>query len=344
MKTTKRPKTRRTPTSIDVAKAAGVSRSTVEFVLNQTPGQTISASTRGRVLKAVAALGYHPNAAARTLRKGTSRQIAMFATSPMRFTSGHWIAGLQERACNLGYHVGVYYREDISEPAWRDMLAEVLSQHPAGVIAWAPLFEPADREFLQKRISAAVFVSAEPVENALAVRFDSKRAARVAATHLVERGHRHIALTRSRTPMLGQAQNASDHRKGLHTVLDPLGGTVYDLPVDPAFQDARRAVEEFRRSPHPPTAVYAHQAEVAVVLLKAFEEFGLRVPEDMALISAEDSRVCELVRPALTCVRDHLDEVARQVVDIVDALARGQAPSPELLIPPPPELIVRDSS
>src|SRR6185312_9765886 len=59
-------------TSADVARLAGVSRATVSYVLNETPGQTISISTRGRVLDAAARLGYAPSAAARTLRTGRS--------------------------------------------------------------------------------------------------------------------------------------------------------------------------------------------------------------------------------------------------------------------------------
>ncbi len=344
MTSNKRPRTSRAPTIRDVAKAARVSPATVEFVLNNTPGQTISAPTRQRVLKAVRALGYHPNAAARTLRAGHSRQIAMFNIAPIRPAIGDWMLGLHGRACELGYYVAAYYREGLSDSAWREVLTEVISEQPFGIIAWAPLLKPADRKLLEKRTGPVVYVSNAPVPNAVALFFDYPQVGRAAATHLVQQGHRHVALAGPRNPMFGGAEAMSLEVAGLKAVLDPLGGTVSDLPMEPTFADARRAVDEMRTSPQRPTAVFAHRDEFAIVLLRALQESGLRVPQDVALVSADDTQVCQLVSPTLTSICVHTGKVARQVVDVLDLLAHGKTPDAELLLPLRPEVIVRESS
>ncbi len=344
MKRTKHPDRKRTPTSIDVAKRAGVSRSTVGFVLNNTPGQTISPSTRQKVLKASRALGYHPDAAARTLRKGMSNEIAMFSTSPAMEASAEWTAGVQARACELGYHLAVYFADGLTEQSWRGMLDEVLSKHPAGVIAWAPLFKPRERRLLHEQIRALVFTAPKPVANTLTCSINVEQAARIAGTHLAERGHRHIALPRPPSFPIWESDILDHYQRGLEAVLAPRGGTINQMILPPTFELVERLVQDTWRATQRPTAVLATKAEYTLVLLKAFSEHGLRVPEDVAIVCAENSHVCQLVRPALTSISSSYREGGYRIVDVVDALIHGRKPDSEMLVLPPPQLIIRESS
>jgi DNA-binding LacI/PurR family transcriptional regulator len=186
------PGTRRV-TSADVARLAGVSRATVSYVLNDTPRQTISAGTRGRVIEAATTLGYAPSAAARTLRTGRSDVVlGLLPDWPIGAEVGTMLANLSTELARTGLTFVVHpgNREDrpISE-IWKAIT-------PAAVIAFAD-FSPG--EMAAMRSAGVAFVVAlfgrEP-QHGRELEVPQQLVGRRQVEHLTAAGHTRLGYAR----------------------------------------------------------------------------------------------------------------------------------------------------
>ncbi|GLY95255.1 LacI family DNA-binding transcriptional regulator [Actinoplanes sp. NBRC 103695] len=310
-------------TSADVARMAGVSRATVSYVLNDTPHQTISAGTRGRVLDAAASLGYAPSAAARTLRTGRSDVVlCLLPDWPIGSEVGalltHLSGALARRGLTLAVHPASREDRPISE------LWKVLT--PAAVLAFE---EFSFAEITAMRAAGVALVVAlvgparpEPRELHLSQRL----VGRLQAEHLAGLGH-----TR-----LGYAYPDDDR---LRYFADPrLAGTregcvdqglaqpeVRTVPLDPAT--AAEAVTAWRAAGV--TAVCAYNDEVAMAVLAGVRRAGLNAPVDLAVIGVDDIPVARLAEPPLTTVTTDQAAVAVHLAGTVEAAIAGRpAPAP----------------
>ncbi len=346
MMRSKKPNPRRAPTSIDVAKAAGVSQTTVSHVFNNTVGRPIRAETRKRVLQAARDLGYRPNASARALKKGHSDEIILFSIGPLsNSAAAQGILSTQARSHELGYSLGTYFFDTYSPEEWHGVLEQAFSRHPAGVIASAYTVTEADYRWGQSMgVSAWAFVSLEPIGFAPAIVVPYEDAGRLAGLHLVERGHRHVAYVAPRR-MAPTRQSILCHTlQGLKAVLEPHGVRLTELVMDTTLEDARAAVDVLLRLPDRPTAVYSCRDDYCFPLLKAMAQRGLRIPEDIAVVGTDNGPSCSLSTPSLTSVGYDVQTIFCHLVDIVDAQIRGKKPAPELFVSHPFQLVVRESS
>ena len=310
-------------TSADVARMAGVSRATVSYVLNDTPHQTISAGTRGRVLDAAASLGYAPSAAARTLRTGRSDVVlCLLPDWPIGSEVGalltHLSGALARRGLTLAVHPASREDRPISE-LWKALtpaavlafeefsFAEITAMRAAGVALVVALVGPARPERRELHMS-------------------QRLVGRLQAEHLAGLGH-----TR-----LGYAYPDDDR---LRYFADPrLAGTregcvdqglappeVRTVPLDPAT--AAEAVAAWRAAGV--TAVCAYNDEVAMAVLAGVRRAGLVAPVDLAVIGVDDIPAARLAEPPLTTVTTDQAAVAIHLAGTVEAAIAGRpAPDP----------------
>ncbi|MFC7329108.1 LacI family DNA-binding transcriptional regulator [Marinactinospora rubrisoli] len=319
----------RRATSADVARAAGVSRTTVSFVLNNKPGQSIPEETRRRVLEAARSLDYRPHASARSLAAGRS-DVVLLSISQLpipanisRFAE-ECATTLAERGLTMVLHLDVQGRP----------LADVCASVDASaVVAMGDL--PPETTAALRRTGVAVVLS---------VGGDSAAAhrdvGRLQAEHLIERGHRRLgyALAGQRVPRA----MASEQLLGVEEACAAVGAeppTV--LSVAPRPADAARAVALWRdRSV---TAVAAYNDETALAVLAGMRELGLTAPDDLAVIGADDIRAASLVTPPLTTVAFDLSNAARHLAEVVaSALAGGEARPAE--VSSGPRVVRRESA
>jgi DNA-binding LacI/PurR family transcriptional regulator len=346
-KLTKSPTGRRPVTSLDVAKAVGVSRATVGFVLNNTPGQTISAATRQRVWEAVRRLDYRPNVSARALRKGHGDEIYVFIHDHMfSYATVAWITGAQEQARQLGYMLATYIHADVTLEPWETMLAELFARRPAGIVGTVMDVSEADWKLAQHLgVRGCALVAPEgPVSYAPMIPWPHEEAGYAAGAYLGERGHQLVGYVVPRTPKSWQLGALRRNLRGLRSALEPRGGTLTEVPMDATAEDARAAVEQILRRPKRPTAIYSYKDKFCFPLLRALNDRGLCVPQDLAVLGTDDTPSCTIVKPALTSVRLHLQTLGARLVTVVDCQVRGKTPSPELFILPTPTVIVREST
>lgn len=284
----------------DVAKASGVSRATVSFVLNDDPRQTISAATRERVTEAARELGYVPHGIARALREGSSRIVVLNVDRGIEGNfSRSYVRGLDEELAEHD-HVLLVRHGHAAPEATQKILDAIV---PRAVLRLGEAYMSGHESDEQGEVGAQD-AAGEPDERD--ERDEQDRETGFAANaalqigFLAERGHTRIAmalpdhefpLTKAR---LGFAREAA-RRRGLA----PLERLVVPRPREAGAA----AVEAFLAAHAEVTALAAFDDDIALRSLTALRDLGLRVPEDVAVIGFDDTEYGSLSTPALTTVR-----------------------------------------
>ncbi len=333
----------RKPTSADVARRAGVSRTTVSFVLNGLADVRIPEDTRLRVLDAARDLEYHPNAAARSLARQQTLTLGLVLCQSAERLSGDAvlpavIAGVTSVASAAGFKLLL----QTADPATRAdaYLGLVREAHIDGMILSGPRSD--DRQVLRLHAEKfpVVLLGRLPGSDVPFVDVDNEAAARVAVEHLIAHGHQRIAcITSGPVEYTASAGRLAGYRAALEA---------HGLPFEPSlveygdhWEKGHEAMQALLALPHRPTAVFVASDVVALGALQAAQAAGLRVPQNLAVVGFDDIPLAQHVAPPLTTVRlpaQHLGAEAARV--LVEVLQSGVRPSPVLL---PTTLVVRDS-
>ncbi|MCX5192931.1 LacI family transcriptional regulator [Streptomyces sp. NBC_00249] len=284
------------PTSADVARLAGVSRATVSYVLNNAEAVRISEPTRRKVREAAEELGYVPHAAARSLRAGHTR-IVLLPTShvPVGPLYSNFLNELQWALRRLDYTVVQYgslgLSGDEAARAWAEL-------RPVAVISLGEITLSPHNVATLKRAGARAVITLGPVgvPGAHALVMDQTEVGARAAAHLVARGRRRIGVVVPReegldlfsAPRLEGARSAA-------------GAEVEALPM--AYTEESATALAARWPSLGLDAVFAYNDEYAMLLMRALQDAGLRIPEDVAVIGADDLLIGRLLRPRLSTVR-----------------------------------------
>ncbi|MGW3111475.1 LacI family DNA-binding transcriptional regulator [Streptomyces sp. NPDC001091] len=326
-----------TPTSADVARLAGVSRATVSYVLNDTDAVRISEPTRRRVHAAARELGYVPHAAARALRAGHSRMVLMPApTVPVGPLHSRFLGELQAALGRLDYTVvqhGAVGQSDEAARAWAEL-------RPVAVLAPGSGLGPHGVAVL-KRAGARAVVTLGParVEGAHALLMDHTVVGHRAATHLRARGRRRIGVVLPEEP--GLDAFSRPRLAGVRRALAGTDATVTGLPL--AYTERAATELAARWLELNLDAVFAYNDEYAMLLMRALQDAGVRVPEDVALIGADDLMLGRLLRPRLSTVRIELPS-GRDLAEFVDHAVRRPGAEPEVRTVLDARVVHRESS
>lgn len=281
-------------TSTDVARASGFSRQLVGFVLNNTPGQSIPETTRAKVLRAAADLGYVPHGPAQALRRGRGRTVLLTVPDlPQGGTMGDMIEALADDLTADGLTL-VTYLVGAEQRSPREVAAALA---PVAVVGMVP-FSDADVAIF--RASGAAVVLPEP-ETGLGSNLDEamRLLGQMQVDHLVSRGHRRIVFAapddaRSSGLALGRYE-------GARAAAERHGLPVVKRHVVPAA-GAEDVLRVWRAGRHPVTAVACHGDEVAFAVLAAARAAGLRVPDDLAVMGADELSIARYAEPPLTTI------------------------------------------
>jgi len=293
---------RKRVTAADLARSLGLSRATVGFVLNDTPGQTIPESTRRRVLDEAARLGYRPHQAAQTLRRGSSKVIL--------FVIPDWAVGitmqqhLDEAALALdeaGYCLvtSTRYAAGRARPLWELLTPDV-------VLGFSPF--DAD-ELASMRACGITRIVPEPGQPVMLDDWPALTAGpALQVQHLHELGHRRIGFAASADPrksLLLDARLRAAQRAAARLGLDPLDAR----PVDLGEESAREAVCHWRDAGV--TGVAAHNDDAAAAVVGAAVRAGVPVPGELAVIGHDDTPLATMFVPSISSVRIDTVSLAR---------------------------------
>ncbi|BDZ65417.1 LacI family DNA-binding transcriptional regulator [Agromyces mangrovi Wang et al. 2018] len=278
-------------TAADIARSLGISRATVGFVLNDTPGQTISEATRTRVLDEARRLGYRPHIAARALASGRSRIVLLVLPDwPLDFNLRRNIEEASLALDEAGYALITYtpHPTGHARPLWETLQPDV-------VLAMAP-WAPGQVESI--RAAGVTRIIPDPDAPPQAEWHEEGPGLQV--RRLVELGHRRIAFAGSADPRivdLVAMRRTIAAAAAAELALDPL--PTADIELTDASAEA--ALDGWRAAGV--TAVVAYNDDVAAALVGAAHRTGLRVPDDLSVIGHDDTPLASMLEPRLTTIR-----------------------------------------
>jgi LacI family transcriptional regulator len=293
-------------TSQNVADLAGVSRTTVSFVLNNVPGMKISKETRQRVIEAARQLNYYPASAARTLASGKTHRIGLVLCEQRDHLMANaflpaFLRGVNDLTNQEGYRLVFQSAEDrTGETAYVGLLRE---QHVDGLIVSSPRSDDFQLSRLHEEGYPLVLHGHLPDCSLPFVDVDNIGGACKAVSHLIDLGHRRIGLiTNAPLSYTSSQDRLSGYRQALQEA---------ELPSDDELvrcgefcpRSGRRAMESLLALPSPPSAVFVASDVVALGAMAAVREWGMRIPRDVALVGFDDIFLAAYVSPPLTTVR-----------------------------------------
>ena len=327
----------------DVARHAGVSPMTVSRVMNEVPG--VKDATRKTVLKAVQALGYSPNAAARSLARQGGGRIGLLYSNPSASYLTEFLVGALDGAQKTGALLMIEKCEPSPESE-RAAVARLVSGGAGGVILPPPHGEShaALAELKAAEVSVVAVATGRFRSDASAVRIDDFAAAAEMTRHLLALGHRRIGFIKGAPNQTASAERLLGFETEMRAA-DP-GAEALIEPGEFTYRSGLEAAERLLASRRPPTAVFASNDDMAAGALTAAHRRGLEVPRDLTLVGFDDTAVATAVWPELTTIRQPVAEMAEAAVRILSDDMRGrdrsggEGPADRLV---PHKLVVRGS-
>ncbi|MEW2301263.1 LacI family DNA-binding transcriptional regulator [Streptomyces sp. NPDC006655] len=328
----------------DVAKAAGVSAMTVSNVINGHPN--VRPATRERVLEAMTRLDYRVNVAARNLRKGRTGTIGLAVPEINRPYYGRLAASLITAAGRHGLRVSI---EQTGARRESELAALSLSRNRLydGLILSTAGMDRSDLEALEADHPVVILgerVFGGPVDH---VAMPNEAAAEAATRHLLERGCRRVALVCGR--LGGEVDMSSLRHAGYLRALSAAGlATDPDLVVTVAsltMQEAARRMREKVTGGLDFDGVFCVTDTVAMGVLRALADTGVRVPEQVRVIGFDNVDESAYLVPSLSTVDPDHDLMAERAVALLAARIDRAGPGPEREeYVSPFRLVVREST
>lgn len=332
-------------TSLDVARRAGVSRTTVSFVLNNVSGMHISEETKKRVMQAAHDLGYVPDAAAQALASGRSKTIGLLlARRPHVVASDMFLIQILDVLAHeinrQGMRLLLQVVEDFQDR--ESYLKLVRSNSLDGVIYSGPRIEDMPLYSLIEHNVPTVVMGAVPGANYYSVDVDNRAAARLAVSHLVELGHTRIGIiTNAQASYTAAVQRLNGYQDALIEAgipFDPGLVRYGEFDSESGYSQMKSLLEV---SP-PPTAMFVASDVVAFGAMSAIRERGLVIPGDIALVGFDDVPVSRYTEPSLTSIQLPAADLARCACEMVVCLVNGDRP-PQRQVLLQARLVVRQS-
>lgn len=339
----------------DVAEDSGFSPATVSIVLNNAPlARYIAPATKKRIEEVAKKLGYRPNAMARFLRSKRSHTVGLvffditdpFCTPVLR--------GIENTLYPSSY-VPIFADAHNQRDRFERYLEMLLEHHVEGLIVvanWLVVDIHVLADLSKRNIPAATIGWELPGDTVSSVMVDNETGGRMALEHLHQLGHRKIAFIRGPKMLIDSAPRWRGVQKFAHTAgieIDP--ALVLQLPdsFDPnsGFEGGYRLTEELLQKKKKFTALMAFDDLTALGAIRALAKAGVKVPEQCSVTGFDDVAMSALSAPSLTTVRQPLEAMGTNAVNIVmEGIKAGLEKREWTAVRQKmnPELVIRDST
>lgn len=348
------------PTIRDVAQKAGVSRTTVSYILNgRASAMGIPEETRQRIMDAVRELNYRPNALARALSQRRTDTIALVMQFPAIFSgwSGftqELMRGATDAAVASGYDILLHTKQASVTPMLEsqqvastlDMVSEIsllTDGRVDGALLLRDQDDPLAEALEHQGFPTVLMFTHNDDPNAWFVDCDNVQGAILATQHLLSRGHRRILH------LAGSQHSAAgmDRQQGYMQAMRAAGVEVEDTWISdtttPEDSGLRAALRLFDASAeNRPTAVFAWSDETAIRFMNLLRLRGLCIPEEVAVVGYDSTGMCDHTDPPLTSVRQPIYTMAHQAFQLlIDRIQGRKVPARQVWTCP--ELEIRHS-
>ncbi|KNH20694.1 LacI family transcriptional regulator [Arthrobacter sp. ZBG10] len=326
----------RMPRLEDVADIAGVSHQTVSRVVNNHPN--VSSATREKVEAAIAQLGYRRNTAARSLVTRRSQTIGVLASELSQYGPANTLLGVEQAARDAGYFVSIAALREVGREAISDAVNHFMDQAVDGIVVLVP---HADTLLTLEELNLPVPVVAVGSAGSGAVSgamVDQRRGARIAVEHLIAQGHRRIGHVSGPPDWTDGSERAEGWRDALRDAGLPdkllLEG---DWSAGSGYGIGRTLAAGLTA-----TALFVGNDQMALGLLRAFAEAGVKVPDDVSVVGFDDQPEAGYFTPPLSTVRQDFEELGRRCIDAMLKEIEAGAGVSSIVVTP--ELVLRAST
>lgn len=298
----------------DVARLAGVSNATVSAVINGK--DRVSSQMQKKVEEAMKALDYHPDHMARSLKTGRSKLVGMILPDIANPFFIELMCGVEEVARNAGYSV-IFSNSNKNPAQERDNLAMLHSQRVGGVVLCCSDGHAAYDRLTARRFPI-VFIDRLPVAGfrGRAVVVDNTGAAYEATRHLIDLGHRDIAIIAPRTDLSNGVERIEGFRKAMQEA-HLLVRDIYFQQGDFSLESGYRCALHLLRLPQPPTAIFSCNNNMTLGLMQAMSELNVTCPADVSVLSFDDFVWTPHFRPRLTAISQPSREMGRKAMEML---------------------------
>lgn len=327
-------------TIVEVAKRARVSIATVSNVIRGT--KSVSPTLQKRVREAIRDLDYYPNEIARSLKVKQTRMLAMVLPDITNPFFPEIIRGAEDTAFERGYFLVTANTDEQSEREQR-IVAALRSYRVDGILLAAALGK--DMSHIQSTLKAGVAVvcidRAVPGTRTDAVLLDNARGACECVRHLIQNGHKSIAIITGPLQLQTGRERLRGYEEALHEA---------EIPADPRLilqgdfreESGYRLGKQLLRRGSRPSALFVSNGVMTVGVLRAFDETGIRCPDDIALATFDDLTLDRNYH--LTAIVQPSYEIgARAATILMDRIERKLQKDP-IVVRIAPTLVIRDSS
>jgi LacI family transcriptional regulator len=327
----------------EVAAHAGVSAMTVSRVVNESP--RVNPGTRQRVEAAIAELGYVPNRLARGLTRRKTGALGVIVPDVANPFFTLAVRGAEEAAWRAGYHVILSNSQGDLERE-RGYLEDMIAFQVEGLLI-APVGDRSRPHLRMLTRNAIPFVL---IDRSIAgfeadlVQGDSHAGARVLVDHLIELGHRRIAMITETSDVSTARERLAGYTEALAAAGLPLAP---ELVVETSAIDLRAAHEatvHLLALPDPPTAIFAVNNVAAVGVAEAARTHGVSIPLDLALVCFDDIEHVSRLYPFLTVMAQPAETFGTIATQLVLDRIAGRIGERRRIVVLPADFIVRESS
>lgn len=327
----------------DVARMSGVSYQTVSRVINDHP--YVADDTRQRVLKAIEELDYRPNRAAQSLAGHRSRTLGMITFGLNNYGPAQMMINIEHAARQAGYDLIFVNASDAQLGSMRTAVDHVRRWEVDGLLLITPVqgITYAELQALCGN-SPIVQICTQPGSSAPSVIVDQELGTRQVVEHLITVGHRHFAEIRGPQPWF----DAQARHDSLQATLADAGlalglSTEGDWSPHSGYDAACALLRRRGSGAAAFSALVVANDQMAIGAIRALQEHGLRVPQDVSVVGFDDIPEAAFTNPPLTTVRQEFDQMGQQGVEyLIEIIGNPSMPKGQRIIAP--HLVLRQSS
>lgn len=332
------------PTIKHIAHECGVSVATVSYVINGK--HTLKPATREKVMRAMEEMNYHPNAVARGLQSKRVHTLGVLFGAPnaIDFIDHSYVTKLlhgvircaRAEGFDITFFTTPWQNAATSAPPLADGRTD-------GVIAIAPRVGSDILQGLASLRIPHVAISAVPQENLANVDVDNFAGTKMATQHLLDLGHRRIALFNGNDDLASHAPRRAGFLSALKNAnIEPCAAWLHDSNFDgeSAFGPARALLQSADR----PTAICAGNDHIALAILEAARSLDIAVPDELSVIGFDDIPEANTASPPLTTIRQPFAQIGETTTQLlIEALREPQSQNRTTHLIRP-ELVIRETT
>ncbi len=320
----------------DVAQLAGVGKMTVSRFLSGSAN--VSKATADRVQRAIRMLNYQPNELARSLRSVHSKTIALilpYLYDPFFATCAHAVSTV---ATEHGYSVLITTSDEKTDVERKQASLMLRRRIDGMIIIPAPHAEEYLREQAFSHVHIVTLDRPAPDSRFDSVVVNNRAGARAGVAHLIEHGHRKIAFLGLRKALFTFQARYAGYREAMTKA-----GLVPENYIDCVSQENTvTVVRSLLNQPGPPTALFAGNNLTMRYMLHALNDLRIDVPGQIALAGFDDFDIADVLKPALTVVRQPVYQIGETAANLLfERIANGQFPDKGHRVVLPLELVIR---